>query len=182
MGSDGLPAASIMFDGAQLKFAIAPISATFEGRVNADAGSITGKWNQEGESAKVELKRAGDGKEWVIPEPAFEVATIRPAKPDDRGKGFRTAGRRISCENETMNDIITYAYGLHPKQIVGGSDWFGTDKFDIVGTPDVPGALDSKQEQGMYRKLLADRFHLTFHHETRTLPSTCSPWARKGTN
>lgn len=170
VGSDGLSASSMTFDGMQLKFAIAPINAAFEGKLSADGGSITGKWNQEDESAKVELKRASAGNEWALPDPRFEVASIRPAKPDDRGKGFRTAGRRISCENETMNDIITYAYGLHPKQIVGGSDWFGTDKFDIVGTPDVPGALDSKQEQGMYRKLLADRFQLKFHHETRTLP------------
>ena len=144
---------------------------------------ITGKWNQEDESAKVELKRASVGNEWALPDPRFEVATIRPAKPDDRGKGFRTAGRRISCENETMNDIITYAYGLHPKQIVGGTDWFGTDVFDIVGTPDVPGAHRlPAPEQGMYRKLLADRFHLTFHQSRRGRFPVYAHGRQEGTN
>jgi uncharacterized protein (TIGR03435 family) len=104
-----------------------------------------------------------------LPDPQFEVATIRPAKSDDRGKGFRVTGRRISCENETMNDIISYAYNLHPKQIVGGPEWFGTAKYDIEGVPDVPGTPDSQQMLGMYRKLLADRFQLTFHHEQREM-------------
>jgi len=170
LGSQGLPATSITLDGLNLKFTVAPVQVTFEGKLSADGGSISGKWNQEGQSSTVDLKRASAGSEWALPDPQFEVATIRPAKSDDRGKGFRVTGRRISCENETMNDIISYAYGLHPKQIVGGPEWFGTAKYDIEEDPDVPGTPDSQQMLGMYRKLLADRFHLAFHHETRTLP------------
>ena len=98
LGSEGLPASSMSFDGTQLRFAIAPIQATLEGKLSGDGASITGKWKQQDESSGVKLLRASPGKEWALPDLEFEVATIRPAKPDDRGKGFRVGpGRRISC-------------------------------------------------------------------------------------
>ena len=50
--------------------------------------------------------------------PAFEVATIKQSDPDDGSRGFHTAGRNIFIENETMDDLISFAYGVHAKQIV----------------------------------------------------------------
>jgi uncharacterized protein (TIGR03435 family) len=102
--------------------------------------------------------------------PAFLVATIKPSDPATVGSGFPTEGHRITCYNETVDDLLMVAYGIHPKQIVNGPEWLGKDRFDVNGTPDVSGEPSLAQMQGMYRKLLADRFHLVMHRETRAIP------------
>jgi len=101
--------------------------------------------------------------------PAFDVASIKLADPDDHSSGFQTQGRRVFIENETMNDIISYAYGVHAKQIVGGPEWFGSKRFDIRGLPDVDGIPNTAQYREMVVKLLADRFQLKFHREKREM-------------
>lgn len=102
--------------------------------------------------------------------PSFLVATIKPSSPDETRDGFPYDGRHLSCINETVETIITIAYGIHPKQIVDAPDWLRKEHFDITGVADLPGVPDLPQQQQMWRKLLADRFHLTFHRETRDLP------------
>ena len=67
--------------------------------------------------------------------PAFEVATIKHSDPDDGSRGFHTSGRNIFIENETMDDLISFAYGVHSKQIVDAPAWFGSERLDIKGIP-----------------------------------------------
>jgi hypothetical protein len=71
--------------------------------------------------------------------PSFDVATIKHSDPDDGSRGFHTSGRNIFIENETMDDLISFAYGVHEKQIVDAPSWFGSERFDIKGIPDVEG-------------------------------------------
>jgi len=71
--------------------------------------------------------------------------------------------------NTSMNDLVTFAYGLHTKQIIDAPDWFATDQFDVDAVPDVDGRPNLKQLRLVIQKLLADRFKLTFHHEQREL-------------
>jgi len=52
-------------------------------------------------------------------DPAFEVAVIKPADPNDRNQGFRLNGRRIFIEDNTMTSIISFAYSIQKTQIVG---------------------------------------------------------------
>ncbi len=101
--------------------------------------------------------------------PVFEVATIKPSDPNDRSDGFHSNGRRIYIENQTVNKMLTFAYGFHPKQVVGGPDWFGTERFDINGVPDVEGEPNLRQQQEMLQRLLVDRFGLKSHREKRQL-------------
>jgi uncharacterized protein (TIGR03435 family) len=102
--------------------------------------------------------------------PEFEVATIKPSDPNNDGVDFRNEGRHVSTHNTTVIALISYAYGVHGKQIAGGPEWVSTSKYDTDGVPDVAGEPNMKQTQEMYQKLLADRFKLTFHHEKRELP------------
>lgn len=101
--------------------------------------------------------------------PSFEVATIKPADPNARGQGFQTRGRRLHLENESVQNMIMFAYGIHPKQIVDAPAWFASERYNVDGVPDVEGYANAKQFQGMVQKLLADRFHVKFHHDTREL-------------
>jgi uncharacterized protein (TIGR03435 family) len=102
-------------------------------------------------------------------DPVFEVATIKHSQPNDPSDGFHTRGRHLFIENQTVNKLIAFAYGMNGKQISGGPAWLGTDRFDIDGVPDAEGTPSLKQEQGMVKKLLAERFKLTIHQEKREL-------------
>jgi uncharacterized protein (TIGR03435 family) len=126
--------------------------------------------------------RATPETEWVIPpsasklsptaadaDPSFGVATIKPSRPNRPGKNVGFRGGLYTTRNTNVNDLIALAYGLHAKQIVGGPDWFGTDLFDIQGKPDAEGKPSDKQIKTMLRKLLAERFKLSFHPEEKEL-------------
>jgi uncharacterized protein (TIGR03435 family) len=102
--------------------------------------------------------------------PVFGVATIKPSDPDHPGwmvaiKG----GRNFVTTNTNMNDLISYAYGLHAKQILNGPPWFLTEKFDIEGVPDGEGLPSREQFKSMVQRLLADRFKLAFHLDKKEL-------------
>lgn len=101
--------------------------------------------------------------------PSFEVATIKPSDPLDQSSGFHTAGHRLFYENQPMEQLIAFAYGVHPKQIAGAPDWFSKERYDVKGVPDAEGEPNQEQQQEMLRKLLAERFGLKFHREKRDL-------------
>jgi uncharacterized protein (TIGR03435 family) len=101
--------------------------------------------------------------------PSFEVATIKPGVPDSPGKIIRPNHRNFSTLNTTLIDLITYAWCLHPRQIVGAPGWAETDKYDLAGIPDTPGTPGPDQVKVMVQKLLADRFGLAFHREKKEL-------------
>jgi uncharacterized protein (TIGR03435 family) len=101
--------------------------------------------------------------------PAFEVATIKHSDPDDGSRGFHTSGRNIFIENETMDDLISFAYGVHAKQIVDAPAWFGSERLDIKGFADVEGTPSVTQYREMVKKLLTDRLQLQFQSEKREM-------------
>jgi uncharacterized protein (TIGR03435 family) len=61
--------------------------------------------------------------------------------------------------------MIKTMYGITDSQIAGGADWIDTEPYDIDAKADHRSTLDQLHE--MFRTLLADRFQLRFHHETR---------------
>jgi uncharacterized protein (TIGR03435 family) len=178
-GGQAMVATSASFDDGVLKYSIDFIQGKYEGKMSPDGKSITGTWTQGPGSLPLNLDRASDDTAWPIPEPpktmradanpGLDVATVKPSKPGQPGKLFTFQGRSLVTFNTTMNDLVTFAYGLHTKQIIGAPDWFGTDPFDINAIPDVDGRPDLRQMRMLLQKLLADRFKLTFHHEQREL-------------
>jgi uncharacterized protein (TIGR03435 family) len=178
-GGGGIAANAITLDGSSVKISIATIGGAYEGKLSADGNSIAGTFTQGGTSFPLNLTRANSDTAWAIPEPpkpmaadadpAFEVATIKPSAPDAQGKGFRVRGRQFSTLNTSLSDLITFAYGLHPRQITNAPDWLTKDKYDLAAEPDGEGQPNDKQWKTMVQKLLADRFQLTFHHDKAEL-------------
>ena len=104
------------------------------------------------------------------PGPAFEVASVKPNKSGEVGGSFGVRpGGQVVVTNNTLRNIVRNAYQLQNFQIVGGPEWFDTERFDITAK-----AVDSnptQQEfQSMVQRLLADRFKLVVHRETRQSP------------
>jgi uncharacterized protein (TIGR03435 family) len=99
---------------------------------------------------------------------AFEVATIKQSKPDEKGRFIQMRGTdRFVAQNFTLKLLIAGAYNLNPRTISGGPGWMDSDHFDIVAI--TPGDVrpDREEQMTMLRQLLADRFKLTFHRERR---------------
>ena len=102
---------------------------------------------------------------------SFEVATIKPAPPEPRGRFIRMQSvNRFYAQGFSLHALIAAAYSLTPRAISGGPAWTDSDHFDILAsTPgDVQPNLD--EQMAMLRKLLTDRFQLTFHREPKELP------------
>jgi len=113
-------------------------------------------------------------------DPSFEVATVKLSSPDERGSSMRTQGRRLDIKNQTIHNMLAFAYGIHTKQIVDEPGWLATDRYDVDGIIDTEGQPSLKQMQRIVQKMLADRFALRFHDETRELSVYALRVARDG--
>jgi len=102
--------------------------------------------------------------------PFFEVATIKPSDPSAQsGTYFTVKGSHVLARNVTLEDLISLAYAVHPKQIVDGPAWLETERFDLDGVPNTEGKPNRAQMRLLFQRLLADRFQLSFHHQKREL-------------
>jgi len=113
--------------------------------------------------------------------PSFDVATIKPSDAsEEHGTSIRHNGRHIIAYNISLAELMSYAYGLHARQIVGGPSPLLAAHFDVDGVPDIDGHADVKQTRLMFQKLLVSRFKLAFHHESRELSAYAIQVAKNG--
>lgn len=101
--------------------------------------------------------------------PKFEVASVKRNYVPDLLQRARTASTpgRFTATNQTLRDLIRYAYSVTDSEILSGPDWFDSLKFDIQAT--ASGAR-LEETRPMVQRLLADRFGLVIRKEIRTRP------------
>jgi uncharacterized protein (TIGR03435 family) len=109
--------------------------------------------------------------------PAFEVASIRPSSLSLPGGRVRRDPSLLSIVNLTLKEMVIYAWGVEPFQVLGGPEWIDSARYDIRAKPD--GVVQYHEAMLMMQSLLADRFQLTMHRETRELPGYALVLARK---
>lgn len=182
----GIPinASAASQQGSTLKIEISAIGASYEGKLGPDGNSITGTWSQGAAPLPLNLVRATPETAWEIPEPpppqkpmrpdadpAFEVATIKPSRPDEGfSLGIGRNGSNVFTTTATpLRTLIQFANGIHPKQISNGPPWLDSESYDVIAKPDQEGVPNTAQMRVMVRKLLADRFSLVSHKEKREL-------------
>jgi uncharacterized protein (TIGR03435 family) len=104
-----------------------------------------------------------------LPCQTFDLATVRP-NHNGAGRGDLTASPgMLTIRNLALRAIIGSAYGLADYQI-SGPKWLGQERFDIVAKTDA--SITGEDEMlPLLQPLLADRFHLTVHRETKQLPA-----------
>jgi uncharacterized protein (TIGR03435 family) len=118
--------------------------------------------------------------------PAFEAASIKPntsnwkERFENRMGGGYQPGGRLNMRNASLLLLIQFAYAAHDNpmsghslpllasQVVGGPAWIDSFGYDIEAKP--KGDTDQKHMWLMLQTLLADRFKLALHRETRELP------------
>jgi len=181
-GGAPIPVSKITLDGTTVKMLIPAVGGTYEGKLSPDGKTISGNWSQGPNPLPLNFARATPETEWTIPtpppplppmdanaNPSFEVATIKPSKPDDQRKAFLVRGRRFQIINQSLTSILSFAYGVQAKQLIGLPPWADTDKYDIDAEPDGEGAPSDKQWRGMLQKLIVERYKFTFHREKKEL-------------
>ena len=113
-----------------------------------------------------------------------DVHVSPPSKnPTMRGGALR--GGRFEVRTATMVDLISMAYGMEPDKILGGPNWLDWDRFDVLAK-----APPTTQENLnlMLQNLLADRFKLVVHKDTKPMPAFAltagkgKPKMKEGTN
>ena len=119
----------------------------------------------------------------AAPSTVFEAASIKPQAPSSDGS-IRTMVRyptngRLTSAGATVKTLICVAYGLSDFQVLGGPNWIEEDRYDVLATPG--SALEeqlqkmksddnTQAKRQMLQALLADRFKLILHHDTKELP------------
>ena len=108
--------------------------------------------------------------------PAFEVASVKPSDPAGIF-AIRRSGYRIVTTNTSLLFLITWAYDVHRDRIYGKPNWLDSVRYDVIANaaqddrPAPPQLSGQPTElQQMMQTLLADRFKLVIHRETRELP------------
>jgi len=114
-------------------------------------------------------------------DPDWEVAAVRPSDPNARNDKFDVVGRHAIVQNQTVEIMLMFGYGLQKSQIVDAPDWVKTQRYDVDGVANVEGRPDVKQFQSMVRKLLVERFGLKMHMEQREMPVFALTVAKGGT-
>jgi uncharacterized protein (TIGR03435 family) len=101
--------------------------------------------------------------------PAFEAVSIKPNNSGSPLLGILPLpGGRFTATNVSLGLLIRNAYQLPIFRVSGGTDWIESDRFDVVATA----GYDATQAQLrlMVQTLLAERFKLSVHTETREQP------------
>ena len=76
-------------------------------------------------------------------------------------------GGRYELRNATMVDLIRIAYGVEAEKVLGGPNWLEFDRFDVSAK--APTATPPETLQLMLQALLADRFKLAVHKDSKPL-------------
>ncbi|HET9777590.1 MAG TPA: TIGR03435 family protein [Gemmatimonadaceae bacterium] len=113
-------------------------------------------------------------------EPRFEVASVKPNRSGERtGPNVRYEGSQFVAVNDNLLTILRTAWRLPADQVVGGPDWVRSERerFDIFAK--APEGATRAQMPLMVRALLADRYTLETHFETRQVPMYALVVARR---
>jgi uncharacterized protein (TIGR03435 family) len=103
-------------------------------------------------------------------QPVFDVTSVKQNVSGAMGGSVRIfPGGRLVAQNAPLRLLIGAAYDVRDFQLIGGPGWINSEHYDIEAR--APGDAPTEQMiSQMLRGLLADRFHLTVHRETRELP------------
>jgi uncharacterized protein (TIGR03435 family) len=114
-----------------------------------------------------------------VPRPAFDVASIKRNTNEGGGLSFAARpGGRLTVVGNAMSNVINNAYGIANYQLIGVPDWVNSERYDI----EAKGAEKAGQKDVMLmlQTLLADRFAMKAHFETREMSAYILSIAKSG--
>jgi uncharacterized protein (TIGR03435 family) len=109
--------------------------------------------------------------------PRFEAASVKPAQSRSGRPVMQPSPGGLRATNVTVKMLMKAAYRLDEASMSGGPGWLDTETFDISAK--TTGKTDESQLRLMLQSLLADRFQLKVHRETKELSAFALGVAKK---
>src|SRR5579871_4091955 len=107
------------------------------------------------------------------PTPTFEAADVHTSAHTTNPNQFMTGGvlrgGRYDLRRATMLDLISTAYDVDADTVLGGPNWLETDRFDVIAK--APMTTSPQSVKLMLQALLANRFKLVVHKDTKPVPA-----------
>jgi uncharacterized protein (TIGR03435 family) len=100
--------------------------------------------------------------------PTFEVASVRPNKSGSPNNEFGIQGDTFTSTNGTLRELIRVAYAAREIELSKGQEWIESERFDIMAK--ARAQLKPARVPDELKQLLAERFGLKVHNETREVP------------
>jgi uncharacterized protein (TIGR03435 family) len=108
---------------------------------------------------------------WGQSSQAFEVASVKPSRSDGGQSNVDSRpGGRLTATNVSLRELIRLTFGVKDYQIAPAPGWIGTARYDINAKAGSARNAGDKDITPLLRQLLADRFRLSTHRETKELP------------
>jgi uncharacterized protein (TIGR03435 family) len=105
---------------------------------------------------------------------AFEVASVKPSPPvPPNGRAYfgpshggpgTTDPQQITWSYATMKNLLMTAYDVKVYQI-NGPQWMSAERYDVIAK--VAAGATKEQVRVMWQNLLAERFGVVLHHESK---------------
>jgi uncharacterized protein (TIGR03435 family) len=113
--------------------------------------------------------------------PEFEVASVKLVDPPmgPHAVGLRIDHGRATIEGATLRQIITQAYVVQRVLVMGGPNWYDSDQYTVIAKTEGPNAT-REGARAMLQTLLADRFKLAVHRETKEITAYTLSVAKNG--
>jgi uncharacterized protein (TIGR03435 family) len=114
---------------------------------------------------------------------SFEAASVKPnVHGEVNGEGhprstIQASTASLTARNASLSECIQWAYNVSPWQVAGPS-WMDAERLDIDAK--AAGPVSKEQLRGMLQTLLAERFRLKFHRESKELPGYALVAAKGG--
>src|ERR1044072_8116316 len=108
--------------------------------------------------------------------PAFEVVSVKPSSPNSSSPlgmipmVMPAPNGRLTATNVPLRVLVRMAYGVQDFQIDGGPSWQLSQRFDITAKAEDGSPATMTAMLPMLKTLLAERFKLKVHSETREMP------------
>jgi uncharacterized protein (TIGR03435 family) len=120
------------------------------------------------------------GQSAAAPMPIFDAVSIKPHDPNAQNTRIQVAPTRYSAQNVSLKWLIMFAYNLKSEdQVLGLSGAPGSARFDVEAKMDeetveafkkLPLQEAEDRRRLMLQSMLADRFKLKVHRESKELP------------
>ena len=112
------------------------------------------------------------------PAAMFDVASVKPNKSGSTQVTMNFGATSVTLLNMQLRPIIQFAWGINtPSRLAGVPDWANVERFDVIGKAE---SIPSREAmRPMLQALLAERFKLATHMETRRQPIYALERARR---
>src|SRR5580698_11426124 len=102
--------------------------------------------------------------------PEFLAADVHAGSNAGATRNFSdmTQGDRRELRNASIANLIAVAHGVDKDRIAGGPIWLDLDQFDVIAR--IPANANRDSQKLMLQSLLAERFKLVVHSDTRPVP------------